>query len=49
MNGDVIIVVDDDDEVRTSVSQNLVTATLCPEELFLRTQSSYHQRKRVRI
>ncbi len=38
MNGDVIIVADDDDEVRTSVSQNLVTAPLCPEELLLRAQ-----------
>jgi hypothetical protein len=38
MNGDVIIVADNDHEVRTSVSQNLVTVTLCPEELFLRTQ-----------
>jgi hypothetical protein len=39
-----------DDEVRTTVtSQNCVTATLCTEESFLRTQvfialPSYHQR-----
>jgi hypothetical protein len=36
--GDVIVVADDDYEVRTSVSQNRVTATLCTEELLLRTQ-----------
>jgi hypothetical protein len=35
--GDVIVVVDDD-EVRTSVSHNPVTAILCTGELFLRTQ-----------
>jgi hypothetical protein len=36
--GDFIVVsVDDDDEVRTSVSQNHVTATLCNEKFFLRT------------
>jgi hypothetical protein len=29
---------DDDDMVRTSVSKDRVTATLCNEELFLRTQ-----------
>jgi hypothetical protein len=29
---------EDDDVVRTSVSQYRVTATLCPEELFLCTQ-----------
>jgi hypothetical protein len=29
---------DDDDMVRTSVSLNRVTATLCTEESFLRTQ-----------
>jgi hypothetical protein len=28
---------DDDDAVRTSVSQGLLTGTLCTEELFLRT------------
>jgi hypothetical protein len=28
----------DDDALKTSVSQNRVTATLCTEELFLRTQ-----------
>jgi hypothetical protein len=37
--GDVIIVADDDDEVRTA-SQNSLTATLCTEQLFLRTQFS---------
>jgi hypothetical protein len=36
--GDGIVDVDDDDEVRTSASQNHVTATLCTEEIFLRTQ-----------
>ncbi len=37
--GDVILLADDyDDEVRTSTSQNQATATLCTEELFLRTQ-----------
>ncbi len=30
--------VDADGAVRTSASQNRVTATLCTEELFLRTQ-----------
>jgi hypothetical protein len=39
--GDVIVIADDDDEARTCVSQNLVTATLCTEELFLRTQYLY--------
>jgi hypothetical protein len=35
--GDVIIVADDDnDEVRTSVSQNHVTTTLCTEEFCLK-------------
>jgi hypothetical protein len=38
--GDVIVIADDD-EVRTCVSQNRVTATLCMEELFLRTQYLY--------
>jgi hypothetical protein len=28
----------DDDEVRTSAPQNRLTATLCTEEFFLRTQ-----------
>ncbi len=32
------VAVDDDDAVRTSVSQNQVTVTLCTDELFLRTQ-----------
>jgi hypothetical protein len=38
--GGVIIIAadDDDDEVRTSAAQNGVTATLCIEGLFLRTQ-----------
>ncbi len=31
-------VADDDDVMRTSVSQDSVTATLCTEELFLRIQ-----------
>ncbi len=30
--------VDDDDAVRTSVSQDRVTATLCTKKLFLSTQ-----------
>ncbi len=39
---DVISIADgDDDEVRTSMSQNQVTATLRTEELFLRTQYIY--------
>jgi hypothetical protein len=29
---------DDDNELRTSVSQNHATAILCTEEFFLRTQ-----------
>jgi hypothetical protein len=29
---------DDDDEVRTTASQNPATATLCTEEFFRRTQ-----------
>jgi hypothetical protein len=37
--GDDVAVDDDDDEVRTSVSQNQVTATLCLGEFFLRTQN----------
>jgi hypothetical protein len=38
--GDVVDDADDedDDEVRTSVSQNHVTATLCTEEFFPRNQ-----------
>jgi hypothetical protein len=37
-NGDDVAVDDDDDDAaRTSVSQNRMTATLCTEELFLRT------------
>ncbi len=36
--GDVNDDADDDDEVRTSESQNLVTATLKTKEFFLRTQ-----------
>jgi hypothetical protein len=37
--GDVIVDADDDDdEVRNSVSQNRVTATLCTEDFFLSTQ-----------
>jgi hypothetical protein len=32
---------DDGDEVRTSVSQNCVTATLCTEEFFLRVSYKY--------
>jgi hypothetical protein len=35
------VAVDDDDAVRTSVSQTRVAATLCNEELFLRTQYTY--------
>ncbi len=37
---EVIIVADNDDELRTSVSENPATATLCTEEFFVRTQ--YH-------
>jgi hypothetical protein len=36
--GDVIVVADTDDDERTSVSQNQVTATLCTEALFLRNR-----------
>jgi hypothetical protein len=39
--GDVIDDADDDDELRTSASQNHVTATLFTDELFLRTQYIY--------
>ncbi len=40
---DVIIDADDDNyEVRTNVSQNHVTATLCTEEFFFRTQYTVH-------
>ncbi len=36
--GDVMIVADDDDdEVRNGASKNRATATLCTEEVFLRT------------
>jgi hypothetical protein len=35
------VAADDDDEVRTSVSQDQVTATLCAEKLFLRTKYIY--------
>jgi hypothetical protein len=37
-NGNVIDDAGDDDEVRTGASQNCATATLCAEEIFLRTQ-----------
>jgi hypothetical protein len=37
-NEDVENDADDDDEVRTSESQNCVTATLSTEKFFLRTQ-----------
>jgi hypothetical protein len=36
--GDEVADDEDDDAVRTSVSQDQVTATLCTEELFLITQ-----------
>jgi hypothetical protein len=36
--GDNVADDEDDDVVRTSVSQDQVTATLCTEELFLSTQ-----------
>ncbi len=36
--GDIVSDADDDDEVRTSVSENHATATLCTEEFFLRTR-----------
>ncbi len=36
--GDDVAVDDDDDTVRTSVSQDQVKATLCTEELFYRTK-----------
>jgi hypothetical protein len=39
--GDDVAVDDDDDAVRTSVSQDQVTVTLCTEEFFLRTQFIY--------
>jgi hypothetical protein len=32
------VAADEDDVVRTSVSEDRVTATLCPEELFLSPQ-----------
>jgi hypothetical protein len=39
---DVVVKNDDDNVVRNSLSQNWVTATLCTEELFLRTQPTDH-------
>ncbi len=39
--GDDVAVDDDDDVVRTSVSQNRVAVTLCTEELFLRAWYIY--------
>jgi hypothetical protein len=36
--GDDVAVDDDDDTVRTSVSQDQVTATLCTEEFFYKTK-----------
>ncbi len=36
--GDVVDDADDDEEVRTSASQNRATAILSTEEFFLRTQ-----------
>jgi hypothetical protein len=36
--GDDVAADDDDDALSTIVSQDRVTATLCTEELFLRTQ-----------
>jgi hypothetical protein len=36
--GDVNNVADGDDKVTTGASQNPVTATLCTQEFFLRTQ-----------
>jgi hypothetical protein len=38
---DVVVGHNDDDVLRTSVSQNRVTVTLCTEELFLRTHYIY--------
>ncbi len=35
---DVVVITDDDHDVRTSASQNRATATLSTKELFLRTQ-----------
>jgi hypothetical protein len=40
---------DDDDMVRTSVSKDRVTATLCNEELFLRTQYSIYRFPHISI
>jgi hypothetical protein len=37
--GDVVINADDDDEVRSSASQNRATATLSTGEFFLMTHS----------
>jgi hypothetical protein len=39
---DVEVKNDDDNAVRNSMSRNWVTATLCTEELFLRTQPTDH-------
>jgi hypothetical protein len=39
--GNVVSDAYDDYEVRTSASQNRVTATVCTEEFFLRTQYIY--------
>jgi hypothetical protein len=36
--GDEVVDDEDDDVVRTSMSQDQVTATLCTDELFLSTQ-----------
>jgi hypothetical protein len=38
MKGDVVLLANDDAEVRTSTSQNHATAILCTEEFFLRIQ-----------
>jgi hypothetical protein len=35
--GDEVADDEDDDDVRTSVSEDRMTATLCTEELFIRT------------
>jgi hypothetical protein len=39
--GENVVIADDNDKVRTSVSRNRVTATLCTSELFLRAQLIY--------
>ncbi len=46
--GNVVTDADDDDEVRTSVSQNHAATTLSTEECFLRTQLSPHINKEMR-